>query len=112
MKLIGARPSAFNGSDGRLVEGYNLYLVYDPEETYDGVVGEQCERLFVYNAAASLVSCSIIALLMRLIVLKILMVMLLLESRSLFSGFTIRRFMLCMILCRLLLALERSGKYD
>lgn len=50
MKLIGARPSAFTGPDGRVVEGYNLYLVYDPEETFEGVVGEQCERLFVLKS--------------------------------------------------------------
>lgn len=50
MKLIGARPLAFNGSDGRIVEGYHLYLVYDPEETSEGVVGDQCERLFVLKS--------------------------------------------------------------
>ena len=50
MKLIGARPLAFNGSDGRPVEGYNLYLVYDPDEAYEDVVGEQCERLFVLES--------------------------------------------------------------
>lgn len=58
MKLIGARPSAFNGSDGRIVEGYNLYLIYDPEETSEGVVGEQCERLFVLKSRLLFDPCS------------------------------------------------------
>lgn len=50
MKLIGARPSSFKGSDGRQVEGYNLYVVYDSSETSDNVVGEQCERVFVLKS--------------------------------------------------------------
>lgn len=46
MKVIGIRPSSFNGSDGKTVSGVNLYLT---EKLSQGE-GYSAERVFVTQA--------------------------------------------------------------